>query len=135
MSIWKSIQLLERLSDARISINAKWIDQAVGIGVAAHEGQLFGVPNQLLGVFTAVGLITLSASSVVLWWRRRPPNVLGAPPAPVPRERVSPIFVALFVGMGIYLPLLGLSMVAVRLTELFLLRRIGPAKDWLGLAS
>jgi uncharacterized iron-regulated membrane protein len=113
----------------------QWIDRVVGIGVAAHEGQLFGLLNQLLGVFTAVGLITLSISSVVLWWRRRPPKVLGAPIAVPPNEKISPAVLALLVVLGVYLPLLGLSIIGVRLTEILLLRRIRPVAHWLGLTS
>ena len=32
------------------------IDRIIGTGIAAHEGQLFGWPNQLLGLITAGGL-------------------------------------------------------------------------------
>ena len=35
------------------------LDRIVGIGVAAHEGQLFGWFNQLLGLLTAIGYMTL----------------------------------------------------------------------------
>ena len=55
------------------------IDRIVGTGVAAHEGRLFGWPNQLLGLITAIGLILLCVSAGVLWWRRREPGVLGGP--------------------------------------------------------
>ena len=54
------------------------IDRIIGTGVAAHEGQLFGWPNQLLGLFTAMGLVLLCVSSVVMWWRRRERGSLGA---------------------------------------------------------
>jgi uncharacterized iron-regulated membrane protein len=57
----------------------QWIDRWVETGVAAHEGQLFGLANQLLGLFTAICLMVLSISAFVLWWRRRPEKVLGAP--------------------------------------------------------
>jgi uncharacterized iron-regulated membrane protein len=43
------------------------IDRIVGTGVAAHEGQLFGWPNQLLGLTTALGLILLCVSGVIMW--------------------------------------------------------------------
>ena len=55
------------------------IDRIVGVGIAAHEGQLFGWPNQLLGLVTAGGLLLVSLSGVVMWWRRRESGVLGAP--------------------------------------------------------
>jgi hypothetical protein len=54
----------------------------VGTGMAAHEGQLFGISNQLLGLFTVIGLLLLSASAVILWWRRRAVGVLGAASRP-----------------------------------------------------
>ena len=56
------------------------IDQIVGVGIAAHEGQLFAPLNQVLGVLTALGLITLCVSAFVMWRRRAPEGVLGAPP-------------------------------------------------------
>ena len=40
------------------------IDQIVGVGIAAHEGQLFAPLNQILGVLTALGLVTLCVSRV-----------------------------------------------------------------------
>ncbi len=108
------------------------IDRIVGTGIAAHEGQLFGWPNQLLGLFTAMGLILLCVSSVVMWWRRRERGSLGAPdPAASPRfSRGLVILVALF---GTYLPLFGASLIAVLVLEWTLLRRIPRIRDWLGL--
>ena len=118
----------------RVNFNQRqWIDQAVGIGVAAHVGQLFGVFNQLLNLFMATGLILISISAVVLWWQRRPEKVLGAPPALSRRSPVPIGLVILLAALGIYLPLLGLSIILVLLTERFVLRRLPAARDWLGL--
>ena len=55
------------------------IDKIVAVGIAAHEGRLFGWPNQLLGLLTAMGLIVVTMSSVVMWWRRREPGTLVRP--------------------------------------------------------
>ncbi|WP_339485293.1 PepSY domain-containing protein, partial [Pseudomonas proteolytica] len=55
-----------------------WIDQTIGYGVAGHEGALFGLANQLLGTVTALLLVVLAGSGVVMWWRRRHVG-LGAP--------------------------------------------------------
>jgi len=110
------------------------LDQIVAVGIAAHEGRLFGWPNQLLGLLTALGLVLLSLSGVVLWWRRREPGELGAPPLGVPRRRSWPL-VAAVVGLGILLPLFGLSLMAVLAAEFFLLRRIPAVQRWLGLAA
>lgn len=106
------------------------VDRIVGYGVALHEGQLFGWANQAIGLFTAIGLVLMSLSGVVLWWRRRPEGVLGAPRA-VAQPAVSAGFVALLVAFGVLLPLLGVSMLAVLLVER--LCRAAGARRWLGL--
>ena len=110
------------------------IDRIVGYGVAVHEGQLFGLANQLIGLLTAIGLILLSVSSVILWWRRRPDGTLGAPPA-LARRGTSVAFVGLLVLLGVFLPLLGVSMIAVLLLERLVLRHLPRARHWLGLRA
>ena len=110
------------------------VDRIVEIGVAAHEGQLFGWVNQALGVFTAVGLIALSISAVMMWWLRRPAGVLGAPPSPSD-VRLLPVLIAAIVVLGVLLPLLGLSLVGILLLERLLLRRIPATATFLGLST
>jgi uncharacterized iron-regulated membrane protein len=112
----------------------KIVDRIVDTGIDAHEGQLFGWFNQLLGLFTAVGLILLSVSAVVLWWRRRAVGVLGAP-VPSVQPRFSFALLALIVAFSIYLPMLGCSLILVLAAEHFVLRRIPGARRWLGLWS
>lgn len=109
------------------------LDRIIGTGVAAHEGQLFGWFNQLLGVLTALGLITLSVSALTLWWQRRPAGVLGAP-AGVVGERIGRPLIGLIILFGVLLPLLGLSLIAVLILERVLLRRIAPLRDFFGIA-
>jgi uncharacterized iron-regulated membrane protein len=109
------------------------IDQLIGIGIAAHEGQLFGWPNQLLNAVTAGGLLLSSVSAVILWWRRRVPGILGAPPA-LQRPRLAPGLGLLILLLGISLPLFGASLIAVKLIERFILSRISRVRVWLGLS-
>jgi uncharacterized iron-regulated membrane protein len=110
------------------------IDQAVGIGVAAHEGQLFGAFNLALSLTAALGLIVLSFSAAWMWLRRRAPGVLG-----VPEFQVLPRFsLAVLAGvalLALLFPLLGASIALVFLTERLLLRQIEPARVWLGLSA
>jgi uncharacterized iron-regulated membrane protein len=108
------------------------IDRAVGVGIAAHEGQLFGPFNQILGLITAFGLILLSTSAVILWWRRRNVGLLGAP-VPTGRPRWTFALVAAIVALAVYLPAMGFSLVFVVLLERFVLSRIASVSRWLGL--
>jgi uncharacterized iron-regulated membrane protein len=108
------------------------IDRIVGIGVAAHEGQLFGWFNQLLGVITAVGLVAISVSGFVLWRRRKPVRELGAPP-PFPDARVGKAVVAVTLLLAAVLPLLALSLLVIMLLEWLVLKRFKTSRRWLGL--
>lgn len=110
-----------------------WLDRLIGYGVAIHEGALFPPLNQILSAFTALGLITACLSAVVLWWRRRPHGVLGAPAAHAD-ARHPRVFVALLVLLGIFLPLLGASMLVVLIVERLVLRQWSGARRFLGLA-
>lgn len=109
-----------------------WIDRAVGYGVAAHEGALFGLANQLLGTATAVGLMLLSVSGAVLWWRRRPIGLIGAP-IPLSRPRYGPVLLAAIGALAIALPMFGATLLTVLLIERWVLRRIDPVRRWLAL--
>ena len=109
------------------------IDKLVAVGIAFHEGRLFGWPNQLLLLITAAGLVLVCVSAVWLWLRRRDPGKLGAPPPGISPRRSVPL-VATVVALGVLLPLFGLSLLAVLLLERFVLRRVPPVKTWLGLA-
>ncbi len=111
-----------------------WIDRAVGIGVAAHEGHLFGWLNQLVNLCTALGLIVLCLSALVMWWKRRPEGLLGAPIA-LGRPRLSLAFAALVCALGIYLPFFGLSLLCVVIFERLILRRLPATRLWLGLQA
>lgn len=108
------------------------IDQAIGYGIAAHEGQLFGLANQLLGLAAASGLVLLSISGIVMWRRRGPAGVLGAP------ERLTNLNAArgvglVIIGLGVFMPVLGLSLIVVAVGEFLVLRRIPRVRAWLGL--
>ncbi len=114
--------------------DGKLLDRIVGYGIAAHEGHLFGWFNQLLGLFTALGLITLGVSGYLMWWKRRPAGTLGAP-RPLADSHVSPALWGLTALLGALLPLLGLSIVTVVLVERLLLRRIPAVASFLGLQT
>lgn len=111
-----------------------WIDRVVGTGVAVHEGQLFGWLNQLLGLLTAAGLVLLTVSGAVMWWKRRPAGVLGAPPVTGDRKLGWGLVIVLGL-LAVYLPMLGASLIVVAAVERLVLRRVRPVAAWLGLNS
>ncbi len=110
------------------------IDRIVGIGVAAHEGQLFGWFNQLLGLLTAIGYMTLVVTSFLMWWRRRPLGSLGAPPALPQAPRLAPFVIGLVIVLGLFLPTMGASIIVVLVLERLLRSWVPAAAAWLGLA-
>ncbi len=111
-----------------------WVDRAVSVGIAAHEGALFGWPNQVLGVVTTLGLVLLSVSGVILWWKRRDQGVLGAP-KPALSPRVSWGLISIVAFIGICLPLFAASLLFVLFLEWLVLNRIPAVRTWLGLVS
>jgi uncharacterized iron-regulated membrane protein len=68
-----------------------------------------------------------------MWWRRRTPRVLGAPPFNRKSAPYSLGLVILISLLGLLLPFLGITLVAVLLVERWLLRYIPTTRDFLGL--
>jgi uncharacterized iron-regulated membrane protein len=110
------------------------IDRAVGYGIAWHEGQLLGWINQLVGVLTALALVTLTVSGFLMWRRRRPEGALGAPPLPALPVRMKGV-AAIMVVLALLLPLLTLSLAALWLLDRFLISRLSGAARWMGLRN
>lgn len=121
-----------RLIDRKDFSERHWIDRTIGYGVAVHEGQLFGLANQILGTLTALCLVVLAVSGVVTWWKRRPSGTLGAPMA-LARPSTGAALIAIIGVLAIYMPMFGLTLVIVLLVEMIFLRHVPPLRRWLGL--
>lgn len=91
------------------------VDRIVNTGIAWHEGQLFGWPNQLLGLLTAIALIATAIMGVLMWLKRRPEGKLGAPP-PVRGVSRRGVVIAIM-AMGLLLPLFGASVLLIALLD------------------
>jgi uncharacterized iron-regulated membrane protein len=109
------------------------IDQAVNVAVATHEGQFFGRLNQAILLLNAFGVLLVSISAAVMWWRRRPAKLLGAPPQGA-RPRFSAPLLAAIAVLAVILPLFGLSLVVVLGLERMILPRFSGTRRWLGLS-
>jgi uncharacterized iron-regulated membrane protein len=110
------------------------LDRIIGYGVAIHEGQLFGWVNQLLGLLAAIGLVLLSISATILWWRRRDHGVLGAPNKRIDAQPYAYALIVLIVILGLLLPFLGLTLSIVLCLERWVFRRIPSINRFLGLS-
>jgi uncharacterized iron-regulated membrane protein len=110
------------------------IDKAISYGIAWHEGQLFGWINQLIGLLTALALITLTVSGFVMWRKRKPEESLGAPPLPTVPARMGGA-VAILLVLAALLPLLAVSLILLWLFDQMLLPRLPRLGRWLGVAQ
>ncbi|HWG69276.1 MAG TPA: PepSY domain-containing protein [Steroidobacteraceae bacterium] len=109
------------------------VDKVVNVAVAAHEGQLFGRLNQAILLLTAAGLVLVSISGTVMWWRRRPASMLGAPRRAA-QSSFSAMLAVVIAALALLLPLFGLSLLLVLAIDRTLLPRLPSARRWLGLA-
>ncbi|MFC4603430.1 PepSY-associated TM helix domain-containing protein [Rhodococcus kronopolitis] len=97
-------------------------------GIALHMGTLFGLANQVALAALAVALITVIARGYLMWWRRRPTRASGAAFGAAPRrgalrrQRLPVVAVVAVVALavGLFVPLLGLSLAAFLVVDVFL---------------
>ncbi|MDA2803526.1 PepSY-associated TM helix domain-containing protein [Nocardiopsis suaedae] len=90
-------------------------------GIAAHMGLLFGLANQVALAALALAALTLIVLGYRMWWQRRPTKAGQSASfgSPVPRgalarlDWTARILVAVVaVAVGVFLPLLGISLLA-----------------------
>lgn len=94
-------------------------------GIDGHMGVLFGLANQIALAGLALGLIFLINWGYRMWWQRRPAqNGFGRPyPRGAWRRASWPVLSLLAVaaiGVGVFLPLLGISLVAFLAVDILL---------------
>lgn len=97
----------------------------VALGVDLHEGSYFGRINQVFNTLVALGLVWLSITGFIGWYRRRPAGRLAPPP-----RRPVRFPVALMAAGGLLcvaLPMLGASVLAIALLDRTLGRLFPPA--------
>lgn len=89
-------------------------------GVDTHMGLLFGVVNQVLLAALALGIICLVCWGYRMWWLRRPTRGGWAgPPGAATRPGPTAVLVVAVaaVGVGVFLPVLGVSLLAFLLVD------------------
>ncbi|GIH23956.1 peptidase [Acrocarpospora phusangensis] len=93
-------------------------------GIDGHMGVLFGLPNQILLAALAAGLITMIVWGYRMWWLRRPTRGFAAPYErggwrAVPKAVLLPV-AAVAVAVGVFIPLLGISLLAFLVVDVVL---------------
>jgi uncharacterized iron-regulated membrane protein len=83
--------------------------KAIEWGIAVHQGQEYGPLNRYLMLAGCISVVLLAATSITMWWKRRPKGALGAPPAPSD-PRAARGLVAIVAAVGIIYPLVGASL-------------------------
>lgn len=89
--------------------------KAIEWGIAVHQGQEYGAFNRYLMLAGCIGIVVLTISAPVMWWKRRPKRSFGLPPAA--SRRAALIVLAVIAIAGVIYPLVGLSMLAGLLLE------------------
>ncbi|GLW11465.1 peptidase [Microtetraspora sp. NBRC 13810] len=93
-------------------------------GIDAHMGVLFGLANQVVLAVVGLGLVFLVVYGYRMWWQRRPGRGFAAPyPRGGWRRVHRAVLVALIgcaVGVGVFLPLFGISLAAFLVLDVIL---------------
>ncbi|CAN7689689.1 PepSY-associated TM helix domain-containing protein [Rhizobium sp. LjRoot254] len=96
-------------------------------GINVHQGQEWGLFNQLLMLATCLCIVLMCVSAAVMWWKRRPSGRLGVPPAP-PRKSVYIGLWAIAAVFGLAFPMTGIAIVVMVLLDQTILRLIPPLR-------
>jgi len=100
---------------------AKVVTQGIGL----HEGRSLGLWSFWGSALMCLLVIFMCVSGPLMWWRRRPRGAgrVGAPRGKLPLGR-SPLLLVALVGLGLLLPLFGLSLLVVLALDQLVLRRV-----------
>lgn len=105
--------------------------KVVAQGIGLHEGRSLGLWSFWGSALICVAIIVACVTGPLMWWRRRPRgrSRLGAPRGRMPL-RATPLLGVALVGLGVLLPLFGLSLLVVLLLDQLVLRRIPALGGW-----
>ncbi|MFI6507080.1 PepSY-associated TM helix domain-containing protein [Streptosporangium sp. NPDC050855] len=117
--------------DARVTAELRFDDYPLAAkltrwGIDGHMGVLFGPANQILLAVLALALVSVIVWGYRMWWLRRPTRGFAAPYERGGLRRL-PVGVTLLLGavaiaVGVFLPLLGLSLLAFLVVDVVLAR-------------
>lgn len=106
------------------------VGKVTDFGIALHEGRQYGIWSQLFALFGTLALL-LSCATAIVMWRKRRPKGLGSPRRP-PNRKLGVGVVAITLGLGVFFPLLGLSILALLFFDFVVVRHVPPLARALG---
>ncbi len=101
--------------------------RAIEWGINVHQGQEFGLFNQLLMLATCLVIILSCVTGIVMWWKRRPAGRLGVPPMP-PRRSVYLGLWTIVLAFAIAFPMSGLVILVMIAFDQMVIRFVPPLK-------
>lgn len=118
------------LSDSRYK-DYGLLGKAITTGYYLHIGAELGLINQIVGLIICIGIVLIVVTGILMWWKRKPNNKLGAPPQPknFKMEKGLALIIVIF---SIIFPLVGVSLLFVFLLDWLVTRRIHRVKQWIG---
>lgn len=106
------------------------LGKLITLGIAFHQGD-FGVTNQLFVLALVIGIVLIVVSGLVMWWKRKPKGKLGAPTYPQNYKLLKGVAFLIII-LGLFFPLVGISLLLVWILDYLVLKRIPIVKQWLG---
>ena len=105
--------------------------KVVSHGIGLHEGRSLGLWSFWGSALMCLAVIFMCVTGPLMWWRRRPRGAArsGAPRGRMPL-RTTPGLVLLLVGLGVFLPYFGLSLLVVLALDQLVLRRVPALGRW-----
>jgi uncharacterized iron-regulated membrane protein len=91
--------------------------KAIEWGSSVHQGREYGAINRYIMLIGCLSIIVLAASSLTMWWKRRQRGSFGLPADPAD-PRVARGLLGIMIPIGIFFPLVGISMITALLMEL-----------------
>jgi len=101
--------------------------KAIEFGIGVHQGEYWGLANQIVMLMTCLAIILTSVSAVVMWWKRRLSGRLGVPPMPS-QKSVFAALTLVILGFGVLFPLTGFAILAMLVLDQLILRIPSPLK-------
>jgi uncharacterized iron-regulated membrane protein len=98
--------------------------KAMAAGIALHQGDI-SILNTLANVLFCLAIITLCASGLMMWWKRRPAGVNRLVPPPMPKDvrAWKRAAVVMFVA-SLAFPLVALTLATVAILDFALVSRV-----------